>query len=244
MQNTIDTYDRAYKKIQDVAGGIDGILEIAMLIVKFVNYFFFNNYQELIDFNEELNKNENSKKKLKSNKSIFTSNDNQKNNLRKKSKNLDDQIVSASRNIGSKSFVKRNHPFITNGDNNSISISKVNNTNIINKEKNPKKLKWIHYITTMSLLRKYSYIEKLQDKREEFMGEEKIIEMILMIENIQKTLKKDTNNYNNTLVTEYERLETLNNENINNIDNYNNNNNNNNGNMVYTSSPLPLLLNK
>ena len=244
MQNTIDTYDRAYKKIQDVAGGIDGILEIAMLIVKFVNYFFFNNYQELIDFNEELNKNENSKKILKSNKSIFTSNDNQKNNLRKKSKNLDDQIVSASRNIGSKSFVKRNHPFITNGDNNSISISKVNNTNIINKEKKPKKLKWIHYITTMSLLRKYSYIEKLQDKREEFISEEKIIEMILMIESIQKTLKKDTNNYNNTLVTEYERLETLNNENINNIDNYNNNNNNNNGNMVYTSSPLPLLLNK
>ena len=240
IQNTIDTYDRSYKKIQDVAGGIDGILEIAMLIVKFVNYFFFNNYQEIIDFNEELNKNDNNKKRLKINKSYFNTIENQRNISRKKSKNLDEQVVSASRNV-SKSLVRRNLPFITNGDNNSISISRVNNMKIINKEKTRKKIKWIYYILTVSKLRKYQYIEKLQDKREEFISEEKIIEMISAIEKIQKKLKKDTNN--NTLVTEYERLDTLNNENVNHIDN-NNNINNNNGNMIYTSSPLPLLLNK
>ena len=240
IQNTIDTYDRSYKKIQDVAGGIDGILEIAMLIVKFVNYFFFNGYQEIIDFNEELNKNDNNKKRLKINKSYFNTIENQRNISRKKSKNLDEQVVSASRNV-SKSLVRRNLPFITNGDNNSISISRVNNMKIINKEKTRKKIKWIYYILTVSKLRKYQYIEKLQDKREEFISEEKIIEMISAIEKIQKKLKKDTNN--NTLVTEYERLDTLNNENINHIDN-NNNINNNNGNMIYTSSPLPLLLNK
>ena len=60
----------------------------------------------------------------------------------------------------------------------------------------------------------------------------------MIIEKIHQKLKKDINN--NTILTEYERLDTLNNENINNIDNYNNND----GNMVYTSSPLPLLLNK
>ena len=239
MQNTIDTYDRTYKKIQDVAGGIDGILEIAMLIVKFANYFFFNNYQEIIDFNQEINKNENNKKKLKgNNKSIFNTTDNRKNHLKKNDMNLNVKVISFSKDIGSKSIVKRNHPFITNGGNNSISISKVNNINIIKKEKNLKKIKWINYFTTVSKLRKNKYIEKLQDKREEFISEEKIIEIILIIEKIHQKLKKDINN--NTILTEYERLDTLNNENINNIDNYNNND----GNMVYTSSPLPLLLNK
>ena len=56
MQNTIDTYDRAYKKVQDIAGGVDGIIEIVMIIAKLLNSFFFHNYQTIIDFHFELEK--------------------------------------------------------------------------------------------------------------------------------------------------------------------------------------------
>jgi hypothetical protein len=85
MQNTIDTYDRAYKKVQDVAGGIDGILEIAMLIVRFINSFFFNDYQILYDFHAELQNHDKKRKKNKLNNSYFSRNiDNNHNGLNKR----------------------------------------------------------------------------------------------------------------------------------------------------------------
>ena len=56
MQNTIDTYDRSYKKIQDIAGGVDGIIEILMLIAKFINQIFIHDFKLLNDFNYEYDK--------------------------------------------------------------------------------------------------------------------------------------------------------------------------------------------
>ncbi len=59
FQNSIDIYDRTYKKIQDIAGGVDGIVEVVMFIAKIINQFLFHDFQVLKDFNyefEEVNK--------------------------------------------------------------------------------------------------------------------------------------------------------------------------------------------
>ena len=96
----------------------------------------------------------------------------------------------------------------------------------------PKKTKWIHYLTTTTKLRKFNYIENLQDKREGIISEENIIEMNFMLNRINEKIKKDNNNPNN-FVTEYENYDT------NNIDNNANNNNN-----EILQLPTPLLLKK
>jgi hypothetical protein len=236
MQNTIDTYDRAYKKIQDIAGGIDGILAIVMLIVRFINYFFFNGYQEIIDFHQELqidSKNKGSSVKL-NNSYISIS----KSNNSGKRDNIDQKVLSITNNISSKrSIINRKNAFITNANNSFSNINNIPKKKI--EFKIPKKTKWIHYITTITKVRKYNYIENLQDKREGIISEEKIIEMNFMLNRINEKIKKDNNNnnQNNTLITEYEKYDT------NNIDNnINTNTNNNNNEILYRNQPMPLLL--
>ena len=234
MQNTIDTYDRAYKKIQDIAGGIDGILEIVMLIVRFINSFLFTGYQEIIDFHKELqidSKNKGSKVKLNSSYISIG----KLSNLGKKDKdNVDQKVLSITNNINSKkSIISKKNAFITNVNNNSGTFSRT--STIQNKKdfKIPKKTKWIHYLTTTTKLRKFNYIENLQDKREGIISEENIIEMNFMLNRINEKIKKDNNNPNNSFVTEYENYDT------NNIDNNANNNNN-----EILQQPTPLLLKK
>ena len=239
MQNTIDTYDRAYKKIQDIAGGIDGILEIVMLIVRFLNSFFFNGYQEIIDFHKELqidSKNKGSRVKL--NHSYISVN--KSNNLGKKDKdNFDQKVLSINNNLSSKkSIISRKNAFITNANNNSENFSR--SSSFPNKKdfKIPKKTKWIHYITTTTKIRKYNYIENLQDKREGIISEENIIEMNFMLNRINEKMKiENNNNPNNSLITEFERYDTNNMDN-----NENNNNKNNNNNNEILNQPIPLLL--
>ena len=99
--------------------------------------------------------------------------------------------------------------------------------------KMPKKIKWNHYFTNLVKIKKYNYIENLQDKREEVISEEKIIEMDFLITKIKEKMQKDFNfnNPNNTLMTEYEN-------NNDNIDSKNTNNG------LYVNTPMPLLLNK
>ena len=234
MQNTIDTYDRAYKKIQDIAGGIDGILEIVMLIVRFINSFLFTGYQEIIDFHKELqidSKNKGSKVKLNSSYISIG----KLSNLGKKDKdNVDQKVLSITNIINSKkSIISKKNAFITNVNNNSGTFSRT--STIQNKKdfKIPKKTKWIHYLTTTTKLRKFNYIENLQDKREGIISEENIIEMNFMLNRINEKIKKDNNNPNNSFVTEYENYDT------NNIDNNANNNNN-----EILQQPTPLLLKK
>ena len=54
IQNQIDSYTRTYKKLLDIAGGLDGIIEFCMLSIRFINLIIFNNYQTINDFNDEI----------------------------------------------------------------------------------------------------------------------------------------------------------------------------------------------
>ena len=54
IQNQIDSYSRTYKKIWDIAGGLDGIIEFMILIIRFINLIIFNDFQTINDFNDEI----------------------------------------------------------------------------------------------------------------------------------------------------------------------------------------------
>ena len=110
MQNTIDTYDRAYKKVQDIAGGVDGIIEIVMIIAKLLNSFFFHNYQTIVDFHFELEKDDiRNKPNVKVNNSNFSYKKDFNGNINSQNGNngLEKQVLSVSRNVSRKILVKK-----------------------------------------------------------------------------------------------------------------------------------------
>ena len=51
MLNKIEIYHREYKKLQDIAGSVDGIIEFIILVVQILNNFFYHNYRLINDFN-------------------------------------------------------------------------------------------------------------------------------------------------------------------------------------------------
>ena len=208
MQNTIDTYDRAYKKVQDIAGGVDGIIEIVMIIARLLNSFFFHNYQTIIDFHFELEKDDvRNKPRIKLNNSnlngskISYKKDFNSNN----GNNFEQQVFSISRNFSKKSLVKRKNFYITNADvNNSENISKITSFPNKNRKKRRKKINWFSYLGNEIKIKKNEFIDALKEKRECILSEEKIVQSIFDLKRIQEKIKKDFNNPQ----YDYEKLET------------------------------------
>ena len=180
FQNSIDIYDRTYKKIQDIAGGVDGIVEVVMFIAKIINQFLFHDFQVLKDFNyefEEVNK--------KNKNSLFFFNT-KKNKINRITSNHAISIMNFNE---TKTFTKRNG-FFTN--------SVINNDEFnyepekFRKEK--KNLSWKKYILKRMKIKKNQFIEFLVNKRELYISEEKLLEISLLQERMYEQLKKENNN--------------------------------------------------
>ncbi len=209
IQNTIDTYDRTYKKIQDIAGGVDGIIEIVMMIARIINQIFIHNFICLNDFNYEFNKNNNNK-----NKSFIMSP-----RKKKYKKIISDQAVSIINDINPKKNLTKRNGFVTNS---SINNSSVDVSNNFKSQKKNINLSWSNYILFTFKFKKNKFLEFLRNKREDYISEEKLLEITLFHEKNNESKKDDI-----------ERFE-INNLEDNNL--YNNTTN--------TISPIPLTLNK
>ncbi len=239
MQNTIDTYERAYKKIQDIAGGVDGIVQIMFLAIKLINNIFFNNYQELCDFNNELHWNLDMKNKRK--KLININNEKKSNNKGNKVIVLKDTLNDDNNNnivftsMRSKSLINKKSVYITNSDinNSENSFRDKNNNKNLNKylkEKRPKKINWLHFFINNLRIKTFNYVEFLKEKREFIVSEERFLEIYFYLSNIQDKIKN-----NNFLFSDNERIDS-NNTNNDIEGNYNN---------LDINPPLsPLVLNK
>ncbi len=240
IQNTQVIYDRTYKKIQDIAGGVDGIVEIVMLIAKFINNILLGGYFTLKDFSFEINRNVNIK-----NKNNISVGPNLKNviniekNTNSNNKGYNKKFLNDTKTFTSnRSFVKKKI-FITNSNFNDAEIAKkisINSTlNFENKTQSKKNLNWYTYFLTETKIKIFDNVKKLEDKREEIISEEKLIEIIINVDKMLKTLKKEYNelpDYRNITKEEIEikDIESENNMNTNNIN--------------YISSPSALTLNK
>ena len=235
MQNTEATYDRTYKKIQDIAGGADGIIEIVIFIIQFIHNFFIGGFYIIKDFSFEIEKNLNIKNNQNS---VF--NKNKKNNHHDNNNEINKKIQSqfiTKTNSSNRSLVKRNY-FITNSHFSEIVLSK-NYRNTLSLENGKlnqdKKINWFSYILSTSKIKKYENIEYLNNKREEIISEEKLIEMYLNLEKIFDILKKDYNS--NINIDGNDTKEEIDVKEIEKEDE------NINTNFIYSNTPSPLNLN-
>ena len=172
FQNTLDCYDRTYKKIQDIAGALEGIIEVIMLFVRLINNVFLNDYQTIRDFNKEIEIKVKKKKKIINSSSI------------PKNKNLTFFEQTQKQKISKKKTfdLLKNNYFLTN-----IEIYK-KPTKI---EKNFKKIKWLDLILGVRFRCKKNYISYIEFQRKKIISEEMLINHYIMIKKLKDVAIKD-----------------------------------------------------
>ena len=213
IQNELDIYERLYKKVQDIAGGVDGITEILMLFIKIFNLLIFNNFQVINDFNNEIEK---YIKKYKKNHSLINiSENNNKNkiisltdikNKRTFDSKLQNTIAKKSPKLNKTNTNSKVKFFLNNNFINS-NIRK-NSKQIIGQtltkiEKSFRKIKRIDLICDFRLkFKKNTYLSYLIETREKIISEENLINHHLYLKKI-KTIISDLMDINNIKKTKY-----------------------------------------
>ncbi len=56
MLNKAEIYHREYKKLQDIAGSVDGMIELVILIIEFINNYFYHDFRIVNDLNDVIGK--------------------------------------------------------------------------------------------------------------------------------------------------------------------------------------------
>ena len=194
MQNTLVIYERTYQKIQDIAGNIDGIIEILSLIVKGLNILFFSDYQILYDFNKEIEE-------------LIECNIDKKKNF-KFQKNLTE--IKTNINSFNKNKINNNHL------NNMNKMKDINNSNNLLKENNYffksetpkildifktkieikyKKITWLDALCGFKFNFKKNYLNFITNERMKIISEENLIKNHLGVTKLKKfiTFKEDSN---------------------------------------------------
>ena len=225
LQNQVECYDRTYKKIQDISGSIDGLVEIMMFVIQIINTIIFHDYKILYDFNNEIEKavirikETSNLNKILSISYSYNGNQNKINNdnnfiansfNKKNEKNIKINQVSKVFIYNKKSIPINNSNIPTSNNNTEQdelnTIAKMNkrkislNTRSTKLEKKWKKIKWTHLFCRFRqtcLMSKY--VSFIQKKREDIISEEMIIKYYLAIKKIKDYLITDyeTNLKNN-----------------------------------------------
>ena len=226
LQNQVECYDRTYKKIQDISGSIDGLVEIMMFLIECFNSFIFHDYKILSDFNNEIEK---AVERIKSSKNLdkilsnsynanqsFNYNNNLTNSLNSnKKKSLSKDLKNIKNlKIYNKYTIQTYSSNIPTSNNDKKSFIEKKNSLIKHStklEKKWKKIKWTQLFCRFRqscLMSKY--VNFIQRKREDIISEEMIIKYYLAIKKIK-----------DFLISNYEIFDTNNNINIS-IENNNN----------------------
>ena len=239
LQNQVECYDRTYKKIQDISGSIDGLVEIMFFLIECFNSFIFHDYKILSDFNNEIEKAVERVKSKKNLNKILSSNSY---NVNQSFKDFNNNLVTNSLNSNSNSNRKKSSKDLKKN----IKTSKIYNKNTIqtyssniptsnnekdelnNKkifierknsiiqrttklEKKWKKIKWTQLFCRFRQSCLMSkYVSFIQHKREDIISEEMIIKYYLAIKKIK-----------DFLISNYEISDTNNNINISSNENNN-----------------------
>ena len=195
MQNTLVIYERTYQKIQDIAGNIDGIIEILSLIVKGLNILFFSDYQILYDFNKEIEE-------------LIDCNLGKKKNF-KFQKNLTEIKTSKiNNNIEIKNKINNNN-FINNMNEISNNSHNILKDNYLFKSETPKildifktkieikykKITWLDALCGFKFNFKKNYLNFITNERMKIISEENLIKNHLGVTKLKKfiTFKEDSN---------------------------------------------------
>ena len=200
IQNQLDSYNRTYKKIWDIAGDVDGVIEILMLLIKFINLVIFNDFQTIQDFNEEIEKKvEKSKTEQNLNFNIkkqFSRNNSINQFLETPTKNLLNVINNNNNNNNNSNNKNNFNKKMFKRSNSKISI--VNNNYQTKIEKSYQEVKWSELIFNVKLkCNENKYIKYLVEQRERIISEEMMLKNYLQIKKLREAIVGIAENNNN-----------------------------------------------
>ena len=186
IQNEMDIYERLYKKVQDIAGGVDGIVEIFMMLIKFVNLIFFNDFQVISDFNDEIEK-----KVLKYKIKNFNSEESKKETFINSPKlKINNYLMSPMNKKIKFKTLETNSEFNliqTNNNLKNLNTDKLKIINTITKiEQSYRKIKRFELLCGFRLkFKKNTYLSFLFNKREKIVSEENLIKFHITIKKLK-----------------------------------------------------------
>ena len=189
IQNEMDIYERLYKKVQDIAGGVDGIVEIFMMLIKFVNLIFFNDFQVISDFNDEIEK-----KVLKFKTNILNSENNKKETFINSPKlKINNYLMSPMNKKIKFKTLETNSEFNliqTNNNLKNLNTDKLKIINTITKiEQSYRKIKRFELLCGFRLkFKKNNYLSFLFKKREKIISEENLIKFHITIKKLKNII--------------------------------------------------------
>ena len=216
IKNEIEIYEYHNKKLQDIIGGIYGIIEFFYMIVKIFNLYIFYDYYVIHDFNIEIEKkiqkfrfkfsppkkNEEYVIKIKRIPTI-------KFNEVKNTRSLKDLVYINKEKDELKSYSHSNINIIQN---NFLDLNKSKRESMMkideqfnNIKKNVKKFNFIDFLRVIKLkLKKNNYLIYLNKKRKQIISEENLIKEYFIIKNLKDTVINtmyNKYNVNNNLST-------------------------------------------
>ena len=216
IKNEIEIYEYHNKKLQDIIGGIYGIIEFFYMIVKIFNLYIFYDYYVIHDFNIEIEKkiqkfrfkfsppkkNEEYVIKIKRIPTI-------KFNEVKNTRSLKDLVYINKEKDELKSY---SHSNINILQNNFLDLNKSKRESVMkideqlnNIKKNVKKFNFIDFLRVIKLkLKKNNYLIYLNKKRKQIISEENLIKEYFIIKNLKDTVINtmyNKYNVNNNLST-------------------------------------------
>jgi hypothetical protein len=183
VENKMDIYERNYKKLQDISGSINGIVEILLLLVRTINSFLFHEFRTLKDFNLELEENINLKTK--------------KNNIKKSITSFKEN------NFRNNIFNVIKKPSLFN--NNYIQESSIIQINLYESKftmkmaSEFKKLNRFRYYLGLFHIKQNKYVNFLTEEREKILSEENIISNYFTLKNLKQNIggrNYDLNTFN------------------------------------------------
>ena len=200
MKNNVEIYERTYKKIQDITGAIDGIIEILNFISKSILFIFYNQFQIINDFNSIINsKIENIKNKKESTK-------NSNNLIQRKLGKLN-----INKEILLNNYIKDNESieYLKKFNNKNITLFKLNNNELLIYKKyfffKNFRLTWFNYLKNRiyySNSKTNTYIEYLINLREKILDEKKLFSFYIQLKTYKKVFIKDNVSLKKNIVNE------------------------------------------
>ena len=193
MTNKIEVHQRKYKKIQDIIGAVDGMIEILVFLIEILNDIFYHNFRLVNDFNDVIGeKVEKIKKEQKSDFNIISP------------RNNNSKIFN---NFFNKNKLSKFSPKINNHENNGIvKVSSLQlkdlsyccklNSNVdlsgnykINIVSTFQKFSWLIYIKSNFFCYQkkiYNYYDKILLLRKNILSEERLLKNYWKIKKINK----------------------------------------------------------
>ena len=206
LENDEEIYFRNYKKLQDIAGGVDGFTEILVLLFKFINLFIYHDFQVVYDFNKIIEG-----RITKLNKRITVNQSKYSESLDNENKKTSTKIVN-KKNIPTDQIEKKIPSLaLNNYITSNLNVSNLkNNNNNVNESlqnlktqgtvftkliKNYRNIKWLDFFIHRNLCgQTLSYIDTIIKKRCRLLSEEKLFKMDVTIKYLCENYESEKSN--------------------------------------------------